>query len=121
MSIGYRCNFCQGWLAHSFITFNGIDVYRCGGENSSNEAGRYFIITASGLIEVLPQRHGRHDWSYDIVDTERRRLQEETEYINRELDERSKLYRNNVAEYERRQSADRNARRLAGEEEEEEN
>jgi hypothetical protein len=114
--IGYRCNHCAGVLQHSFISINGLDIYRCGGENSSNEAGRYFIITASGLIEVLPQRHGRHDWSYDIVDTERRRLQEETDKINRELDERSKLYRNNVAEYERRQSADRNARKLAGEE-----
>ena len=98
-----RCPFDGGYLHHSFISTNGIDVYRCNSEDAFNDAGRFFITTASGPIEVTPTRQSRQ-WSYEIVDTERRRLQEETKKIDAELNARQKLYRDNMKELEQRQS-----------------
>ena len=102
MTTGQRCNFDAGFLHHSYISSNGIDVYRCTAEDSFNEAGRYFIMTVSGPIEVLPQKVGKR-WTYEFVDTERRRLSEEAKRIEEELDARQALYRNNMKYVESRQ------------------
>jgi hypothetical protein len=96
-----RCTFCAGYLAHSFITNAGIDVYRCGGENSFNDKGRYFILVASGPVEVLPTKAGR-SWTYEIIDTERRRLAAQAKQIEEELNARQKLYRSNLRDTEER-------------------
>jgi len=96
-----RCTFCAGFLAHSFITNKGIDVYRCGGESAFNDKGRYFILVSDGPIEVLPVKSGR-SWGYEIVDTERRRLEAKADRITEELDARQKLYRNNMRDTEER-------------------
>lgn len=114
---GVRCPMDGAFVAHSFIAVNGIDVYRCTREDSYNDAGRHFISTASGLVEVKPlpvdTKHG--DWAYELVDTERRRQQEEQRRINDELDARQKLYRNNMAKVTQRQAEQSRAEELAGE------
>lgn len=96
-----RCPQDKGFLAHSFITDDGQDVYRCTREDAYNDNGRFFLITSAGAVEVTPVAHrGKrgYSWSVEIVDHERRRVKEETERINAELDRRAKLYRNNMAE-----------------------
>ena len=98
-----RCPFDGGFLHHSFISTNGIDVYRCNSEDAFNDVGRFFITTSAGPIEVTPTRQSKN-WAYEIVDTERRRLQEETKRINEELNARTKLYRDNIKELEERQA-----------------
>lgn len=92
MSTSIRCNVCRYYVLFSYITYDGITVYRCNGEDSWNDKGRFFIYSAgAGLIEVTPKRHGK-DWTYEIVDTERRRLDEESDRINEELEERRKVF-----------------------------
>lgn len=109
-----RCTACRGYIAHSYLTYNGIDVYRCGNEDSWNDTGRFFIYTVAGLVEVEPKRYGP-DWTYEIIDTEKRRAREEQERINEELDRRQKLYRNNMLGIAMKQAEEKRARRLAGE------
>lgn len=92
MSSSARCTLCCGFLEHAFISANGIDVYRCTRENEWNDNGRYFIQTGRGLVEVTPRRRKKNDWYYEIVDKERRRKLEEQEFINRELEERRKVF-----------------------------
>ena len=82
-------------MHHNYISTNGIDVYRCTREDSFNDAGRFFIMSVAGPIEVLPSKVGKR-WTYEFVDTERRRLNEEAKRIEEELDARQALYRDNM-------------------------
>lgn len=94
-----RCLVCAGFLHHSYITTQGIDVYRCTGENSFNDKGRYFIFTSLGPIEVEPvsvQQGRGKAWSYRFVDLEKRRHEGEEARINEELNKRQKLYHDSM-------------------------
>lgn len=104
-----RCTVCAGYVAWSYITYDGITVYRCSGEDSWNDKGRYFINTSAGYVEVTPKRHGK-EWSYDIVDTERRRLEQEADRINEELEARRQVFlksqQQHMARYKKQKELD---------------
>ena len=107
-----RCSTCKGFLHHAFITEVGIDVYRCNGEDSFNEKGRYFIFTGLGQVEVEPisiRRGKSREWSYQFVDLEQRRLRGEEMRINEELNKRQKLYQSSIAKLLERAKYDKYA------------
>lgn len=102
MSNSARCTGCQGFIEHSFITANGIDVYRCTRENEWNDKGRYFIQTGQGLVEVTPvAKHHKKgaDYYYEIVDKERRRKLEEQQAIDRELETRRRIWQESANKF----------------------
>ena len=93
-----RCTVCAGYLQHSFNTDDGISVYRCGGEDSWNDKGRYFIFAAGQILEVEPLKKGRNSWGYTVVDTENRRAKQESDKINADIETRQRLFRKQVAD-----------------------
>lgn len=93
-----RCTICAGYLHHSYNTDDGISVYRCNGEDSWNDKGRFFIFAAGDVVEVEPLRKGKGSWSYSIVDTENRRRKKEADAINADLHARQEEFRKSVTE-----------------------
>jgi len=94
-----RCTICRGFLHHSYNTDAGIQVYRCNGEDSWNDKGRYFIFAAGGVIEVEPtsERRGKgRSYNYSIVDTENRRRKKDADDINADLEARQESFRKSV-------------------------
>lgn len=100
-----RCTLDNGYLYRSYITADGIDVYRCGSEDSWNDQGRFFVLAANEVIEVVPSRKGA-GWYYTLVDTERRRQKEVSQRITEELEAQQALYRSNLKELEEKQKYD---------------
>ena len=99
MTTSARCTACGGFLHHSYIASDGVDVYKCNHEDNWNDKGRYFIFTGTGTVEVEPlsSRQGKgKSWSYQLVDKERLRLKLEAESLNRELDKRQKMYKDSL-------------------------
>ena len=94
-----RCTFCRGYLPFSYITYDGITVYRCSGEDSFNDKGRFFIASVAGAIEVLPKRKSGREWTFEILDTERRRLEIDANRVSAEIEERRKVFLKSQREY----------------------
>ena len=93
-----RCTICAGYLHHSYNTDDGISVYRCNGEDSWNDKGRFFIFAAGAWLEVEPLKKGKNSWGYTIVDTENRRRKKEADAINADLHDRQEQFRKSVSE-----------------------
>ena len=84
-----RCTVCKGFITHSFIADDGVNVYRCTREDSFNDVGRYFIQTGSaGLIQVVPNSKT----SYEILDLERELMMAKSKEINEELESRRQMF-----------------------------
>jgi hypothetical protein len=48
-------------------------------------------MASTGPIEVTPKRHGG-GWTYDLLDTERRRLEQEATKLNEEIETRRRMF-----------------------------
>jgi len=87
-----RCTICKGYLPFSYITYDGITVYRCSNEDAFNDKGRFFITSVAGPVEVLPKRKSGRDWTFEILDTERRRLEIDSKRVSEEIEERRRVF-----------------------------